>query len=96
MSVEPEARTIRVTIRGRVQGVGYRFWTQAEAERRGVSGHVRNLPDGAVEAVLSGPVSAVAAFVEACRRGPPGAQVDDLVITEHPGRPRSGFVILRD
>ena len=96
MSVEPEARTIRVTIRGRVQGVGYRFWTRAEAERHGVSGHVRNLPDGAVEAVFMGSDSAVAALVEACRRGPPGAQVDDLVVTEHPDRTEPGFVILRD
>ena len=94
--MKPEARTIRVTIRGRVQGVGYRFWTRIEAERFGIAGHVRNLPDGAVEAVFSGSDSALASLVEACRKGPPGARVDDLVIVEHVSRPKPGFSILSE
>ncbi len=47
-------RTASVIIRGRVQGVGYRFWTRGEAERLGLAGYVRNRPDGTVEAVFSG------------------------------------------
>lgn len=69
---------IRAVIRGRVQGVSYRAWTQVEAERRGLSGWVRNRPDGAVEAEFSGPAEAVAAMLAACRTGPPKARVDTV------------------
>jgi len=50
----------RVVVHGRVQGVGFRWSTAAEAERVGVAGHVRNLPDGTVEAELEGAPDAVA------------------------------------
>ena len=65
-----------VVIRGRVQRVGYRAWTEHMALQRGLEGWVRNRPDGTVEAVFAGPASVVEAMIEACRRGPPGAQVD--------------------
>jgi len=65
-----------VTIRGRVQGVGYRAWVEHEALRRGLDGWVRNRRDGSVEAVLAGPPDAVAAMVAACRRGPSSARVE--------------------
>jgi acylphosphatase len=65
-----------VTIRGRVQGVGYRAWVEHEALRRGLDGWVRNRRDGNVEAVLAGPPDAVTAMVAACRRGPPSARVE--------------------
>lgn len=65
-----------VIIRGRVQGVGYRAWTEHTALARGLSGWVRNRRDGAVEAVISGPAEAVAAMLDACRCGPYGARVD--------------------
>ncbi|HEV7480483.1 MAG TPA: acylphosphatase [Roseiarcus sp.] len=67
-----------VVIRGRVQGVGYRAWTQYTALDRGLDGWVRNRRDGSVEAVFAGAPEAVAAMIEACRRGPPGALVDEL------------------
>jgi acylphosphatase len=67
-----------VVIRGRVQGVGYRAWTEYTALRRGVEGWVRNCRDGSVEAVFAGPAETVEAMVEACRQGPPGARVDRL------------------
>jgi len=73
------AQAIRhVVIRGRVQGVGYRAFTEYAALDRGLEGWVRNRRDGAVEAVLAGPPAAVAAMIESCRRGPPGARVDAL------------------
>jgi acylphosphatase len=73
------AQTIRhVVIRGRVQGVGYRAFTEYTAHDRGLEGWVRNRRDGAVEAVFAGPSGAVAAVIEACRRGPPGARVDAI------------------
>src|SRR5262245_12961592 len=63
-------------IRGRVQGVGFRAWIEYTALERGLEGWVRNRRDGAVEAVIAGPAAAVAAMIEACRQGPPGARVD--------------------
>jgi acylphosphatase len=67
-----------VVIRGRVQGVGYRMWTEDEARERGLEGWVRNWRDGSVEAVFAGTPEAVDAMIEACRRGPPGARVDAI------------------
>jgi acylphosphatase len=67
-----------IIIRGRVQGVGYRAWTEHAALAHGLTGWVRNRRDGAVEAVISGPPEAVAAMMEACRHGPGGARVDAI------------------
>lgn len=65
-----------VSIRGRVQGVGYRAWTADEARRRGLEGWVRNRRDGSVEAVFAGAETIVAEMLLACRRGPTLARVD--------------------
>ena len=75
-------RSVEIIVRGRVQGVGYRAWTKGVAEARGLSGTVRNRRDGSVEARLSGPEEAVAAMIEACREGPPGARVQDLAVAD--------------
>jgi acylphosphatase len=66
----------RVTIRGRVQGVGYRAWVEHQARAHRLEGWVRNKRDGSVEALVAGPAAAVAEMVAACRRGPPTARVD--------------------
>ena len=66
----------RVMVRGRVQGVGYRAWTEDTAILNGLDGWVRNRRDGAVEAVFAGPAEAVEGMIEACRRGPDSARVD--------------------
>jgi acylphosphatase len=63
-----------------VQGVGYRAWTVDEARRRELSGWVRNLADGDVEAVFSGPAAVVDDMVAACRRGPSLARVNHVMI----------------
>jgi acylphosphatase len=65
-----------VVIRGRVQGVGFRAWTEVTALECGLNGWVRNRRDGTVEALFAGAPEAVAAMIEHCRRGPPGARVD--------------------
>jgi acylphosphatase len=65
-----------VLIRGRVQGVGYRAWTEVTALERDLQGWVRNRRDGGVEALFIGENDAVLAMIEACRRGPPGARID--------------------
>jgi acylphosphatase len=66
----------RVTVRGRVQGVGYRAWVERQARGRGLQGWVRNRRDGSVEALFAGPKDVVADMVASCRRGPSSAQVD--------------------
>jgi acylphosphatase len=65
-------------IRGRVQGVGFRAWTECTALAHGLDGWVRNRRDGSVEAVFAGPPSRVTAMIEACEKGPSGARVDSV------------------
>jgi len=69
------SRALRLAIRGRVQGVGYRAWAAETARRLGLAGWVRNRADGSVEAVVAGDDAIVEQFVEACRRGPALARV---------------------
>ncbi len=71
-----------VIVSGRVQGVFFRAETRQAARRIGVSGWVRNLPDGTVEAVFEGTRAQVDAMLDWCRQGPPTARVDDLQVQE--------------
>ena len=82
---------MRVTVSGRVQGVGFRWAITERARSRGVAGWVRNQPDGTVEAVLEGPPEAVDALVAWIRRGPPGARVDDVTVEQEAPVGESGF-----
>jgi acylphosphatase len=66
----------RLTITGRVQGVGYRDWAMATARRLRLTGWVRNRRDGAVEALIVGDDGAVGEMIEACQRGPSMARVE--------------------
>ncbi len=75
----------RVRVRGLVQGVWFRAQAQTEAELLGVTGWVRNLPDGSVEAALEGEADAVERMLGWCRRGPPDAIVEKVdVVWERP------------
>jgi acylphosphatase len=69
---------VRVLISGRVQGVGYRAWTVATANKLGIKGWVRNLSSGQVEALFSGEEPAVGAMIEACKKGPSASRVDKI------------------
>ena len=62
-------------IEGRVQGVGFRWWTVAEAERLGLDGWARNRADGSVEVLAIGEPAAIEALERACASGPPAARV---------------------
>lgn len=73
---------IRAVVRGRVQGVGYRAWTQRQALAMGLRGWVRNRTDGSVEAVFAGDPDTVAAMAESLLRGPPSSQVSGVDITQ--------------
>jgi acylphosphatase len=81
-------------ISGRVQGVFYRASCRREAEALGLTGWVRNLPDGRVEALVQGPKETVEAMVAWCYRGPDEAQVTNIdVAYEDPRDDLSGFRI---
>ncbi|MBE3550362.1 MAG: Acylphosphate phosphohydrolase [Brockia lithotrophica] len=69
---------------GRVQGVGYRAFVLREATRRGITGWVRNEPDGTVTAEVQGDDRSLSDLLLALEEGPPAARVDDLVIEERP------------
>ncbi|WP_022889254.1 acylphosphatase [Agromyces italicus] len=71
-----------VVVRGRVQGVGFRFETRAAAKRLHVSGWVRNREDGTVEAEIEGHEASVAAMLDWLHDGPPGAHVVGVDLTE--------------
>ena len=68
----------RFVISGRVQGVGFRYFTHDVATREGVTGYVRNLPDGRVEALVEGDEEAVTRVERAIRMGPGGARVEHV------------------
>jgi len=70
--------TRQIRVRGRVQGVGFRYALRDEARRLGVAGWVRNCADGSVEALLAGSDDAVNRLIDWARRGPPGSQVEQL------------------
>ena len=80
-----------VFIYGFVQGVGFRYGVERAAISRGVSGFVRNRPDGAVEAVFEGEPDDVEALVEYCHRGPRGAEVDRVEVEEELPEGLAGF-----
>ena len=81
MAIEPH-EIKRLTIRGIVQKIGFRMWTERKALRLGLDGWVRNRLDGSVEIVIAGAPSAVAQLIEHCRSGPPLARVDSIEVEE--------------
>jgi acylphosphatase len=80
-----------VLIYGFVQGVGFRFAVERAANSRGVSGWVRNRPDGAVEAVFEGEPEDVEALVAFCRQGPRGADVERVDVRNESLEGLAGF-----
>ena len=80
-----------MTISGQVQGVGFRYAVIGRARSRDVAGWVRNNSDGTVGAVFEGQPEAVDALVAWCRRGPPGARVDDVRVEMEAPSGQRGF-----
>lgn len=88
-------RRVRAQIRGRVQGVFFRAEARARAESLGLTGWIRNEPDGSVAAVFQGDPDRVGSMIEWCRRGPGGAHVEEVEVSaEEPGDDLSGFRVL--
>jgi len=80
----------RLVIRGRVQGVWFRAWTENVARDLCLDGWVRNRADGTVEAVFAGPVPAVERMIGNCHEGPPAARVDEVMREPVDARPLVG------
>jgi acylphosphatase len=83
----------RYVVRGRVQGVGYRYFVLRQAEALGVCGFARNLPDGAVEVLAEGHAAALADFEAVLREGPAFSEVTGVEREASPDRGSSGFHI---
>ncbi len=92
MCSAPVAR--RVVVHGRVQGVFFRDSCRRAARSAGVSGWVRNEPDGSVAAVFEGPATAVDQMVRWCHEGPPRAQVERVHVTEADPSGSASFDVL--
>ncbi|SRR5579883_9343 len=90
---QPKQIRAHVLISGKVQGVGYRYATVDTASQLGLSGWVRNLPDGRVEAVFEGSPEIVEEMIRWCYQGPPAAMVKDIAVEyEQPEGLRRFFV----
>ena len=83
----------RYVITGRVQGVGFRYFTEAAAARAGVHGWVRNNPDGSVEVFLEGDVAAVDAVEASLRRGPSSSRIEEVDVIDEAPTHRTGFSV---
>ena len=88
-----EAVGRKVRIYGRVQGVFFRQWSIGHARTLGVNGWVRNLSDGAVEAVFEGDDPQVESMVEWCREGPRGADVQNVDVAWVEPQGEAGFAV---
>ena len=84
---------VHVWIRGTVQGVGYRFSTVQKAKQLGVSGWVKNLPDGRVEAVFEGTQVAVEAMIDWCNEGSRSAVVKEIIQCSETPEGIQGFTV---
>jgi acylphosphatase len=90
---EPSIYRAKVIARGRVQGVGFRWWARARAASLGVGGWVRNTPDGSVEAAFEGRREHVELLLRWCREGPSAAYVDQLEVEWQEPEDEHGFTI---
>ncbi len=85
-------RRVRVVVRGRVQGVGYRYGMLRRATALGAAGWVRNRRDGTVEAEMEGTADQVEALIAWAHEGPPAARVDAVDVTDLDPTGEQGFV----
>ncbi len=92
-SVEKDAQARRFLVRGRVQGVGFRWFVEREAHILGIAGWVRNNPDGSVEVLAMGTRDQLAGMRSRLREGPRAARVDD--VQESEARPMAGLNTFR-
>ena len=84
-----------VIIKGKVQGVFYRGSTREQAERLGVNGEVKNMPDGSVELIIEGNREAVEQLITWCHQGPQRAEVEEVVVKEGTIKGFKNFRVIR-
>ena len=87
--------TFSITVTGKVQGVFYRQSTREKANALGITGEVRNLPNGNVHIVATGQLGSLQELVQWCKQGPPKARVEQVVIEQLDSEEFKGFKILR-
>ena len=88
-------KTIRLTIKGKVQGVFYRATAKDIADELGIKGWVRNLPDRNVEITATATEEILQKFIDWCKQGPPKARVDEVIVEELSTAEFNGFRIIR-
>lgn len=88
-------QTIRLIIKGKVQGVFYRAHTKEIADLIGIKGWVRNLPDNNVEIMATAADDVLKKFIGWCKQGPPRAKVDEVIVEELGPEEFNGFRIIR-
>lgn len=94
MSTEDPLTRLHVAVRGRVQGVGFRWFAKEAADELGLSGWVRNLKDGSVEAEVEGTPETLETFVERLRTGNLSARVDEITTKPVAARNEATFRII--
>ena len=87
--------TFVIIVSGKVQGVYYRDSARQKALQLGVTGFVKNLPDGSVMLIATGTKEQLNGLVEWCRQGPPAARVTNVKVMEEEAHPYEGFTISR-
>ena len=88
-------KTVRLTIKGKVQGVFYRATAKDVADLTGVKGWVRNLPDNNVEIIATAAEETLQKFINWCKQGPPKARVDEVIVEELRAEEFNVFRIIR-
>ena len=88
-------KTIRLTIKGKVQGVFYRATAKDVADQLGVKGWIKNLPDNNVEVRATASEELLQKLIAWCKQGPPKARVEDVIVEELSFEEFSGFRIIR-
>ncbi|MFN8208547.1 MAG: acylphosphatase [Bacteroidales bacterium] len=88
-------RCYQLTIQGRVQGVGFRYWLKNQADECGIYGIAKNLADGSVYAEIESEETKALDFIEKCRQGPPLAHVSRIAVLESAVKDYSDFSIKR-
>ena len=92
--MSPAGQRIVASVRGQVQGVGYRWFVQREAARLGLQGWVANQADGSVEVIAEGPETALSELVLMLWEGPLGASVGGVAVRHEPARGNlAGFLV---
>lgn len=87
--------TVHLLIKGKVQGVSYRFSARETAERLSLTGWVKNTAEGHVEAMATGNEEALQQFISWCKKGPPGAKVTEVLVNPVGETPFTEFLITR-